>query len=78
MECDFLLITFLQWLYSYITSPFWVGPGVPNGPARPQGFLGMGRPMAPEIGLEATGPGPRPGPGRPDPILTGGSEITDT
>jgi hypothetical protein len=48
---------------------FWVGPGVPNGPARPHVFLKMGRPMAPKIGLEAAGPGPRPGPGRPIPIL---------
>ncbi|KAE8771826.1 BED zinc finger family protein [Hordeum vulgare] len=37
-----------------------VGPGVPNGPTRPHNFLRMGRPMAPEIGFEAMGPGPRP------------------
>ena len=29
----------------------------------------MGRPMTLKIGLEAMGPGPRPGPGRPIPIL---------
>ena len=31
----------------------------------------MGRPMAPRIGLKAMGQGPRLGPGRPIPILSG-------
>jgi hypothetical protein len=67
------LLKNLQSLYSHIVSIFWVGPEVPNGPARPQGFFKMGRPMALEIGLKATGPGPRPGLGRPDPIFISGA-----
>jgi hypothetical protein len=49
---------------------FWVGPRVPIGPARPKASGNLGRPVALQIGLEATGPGPRPGPGRPIRILT--------
>jgi hypothetical protein len=32
-------------------------------------FFEMGRPVAPQIGLETMGPGPMPEPGRPIPIL---------
>lgn len=45
-------------------------PYVPNGSARPHISDEMGRPMALHIDLGATGPGPRPGPGRPIPILS--------
>jgi hypothetical protein len=46
----------------------WVGLTVPIGLARPNAFSDLGRPMALEIGLEATGPGLTPRPGRPIPI----------
>ena len=36
----------------------------------------MGRPITPGIGLEAMGPGPRPGLGRPIPILSTGPKHT--
>jgi len=48
---------------------FWVSPRVPIGPARPKALENLGRPVALQIGLEAMGPGPRPGPGWPIPIL---------
>jgi len=52
------------------TITLWVGLTVPIRPARLMAFSDLGRPMALEIGLEATGPGLRPGPGRPIPIPT--------
>jgi hypothetical protein len=40
---------------------FWVGLTVPIGPTRPKAFVDLGRPIALQTGLEATGPGPGPG-----------------
>ena len=45
-------------------------PIIPVGPMRPPTNDRLGRHVASQIGLEAIGPGPRPGPGRPIPILT--------